>query len=98
VVGPDTESPHAATRQRAQTPLAANAAGHLDRILAVFHRTSLGVAGLIAAERFHISSAQLATFTMVQLFVYAAMQIPVGRRSGPGRCEEAVGYGDCGLH
>jgi MFS family permease len=47
-------------------------------ILAVFHRTSLGVAGLIAAERFHISSAQLATFTMVQLFVYAAMQVPVG--------------------
>jgi len=47
-------------------------------VLAVFHRTSLGVAGLIAAERFHISSAQLATFTMVQLLVYAAMQIPVG--------------------
>jgi len=47
-------------------------------ILAVFHRTSLGVAGLIAAERFHISSAQLATFTMVQLFVYAVMQVPVG--------------------
>ena len=47
-------------------------------ILAVFHRTSLGVAGLVAAERFHISSAELATFTMVQLFVYAAMQIPVG--------------------
>ena len=32
----------------------------------------------LAAERFHISSAQLATFTMVQLFVYAGMQIPVG--------------------
>jgi len=47
-------------------------------VLAVFHRTSLGVAGLVAAERFHISSSQLATFTMVQLFVYAAMQIPVG--------------------
>ena len=47
-------------------------------VLAVFHRTSLGVAGLVAAERFHISSAQLATFTMVQLFVYAGMQIPVG--------------------
>ncbi|MEP7034825.1 MAG: MFS transporter [Actinomycetota bacterium] len=47
-------------------------------ILAVFHRTSLGVAGLLAAERFHISSTQLATFTMVQLLVYAAMQIPVG--------------------
>lgn len=47
-------------------------------ILAIFHRTSLGVAGVMAAERFHISSAQLATFVMVQLFVYAAMQVPVG--------------------
>jgi len=47
-------------------------------VLAVFHRTSLGVAGLLAAERFHISAAQLATFTVVQLSVYAAMQIPVG--------------------
>ncbi len=47
-------------------------------ILAVFHRTSLGVAGILAAERFHISAAQLSTFTMVQLGVYAAMQIPVG--------------------
>ncbi|AKU18091.1 MFS transporter [Luteipulveratus mongoliensis] len=47
-------------------------------ILAIFHRTSLGVAGLVAADRFHISSAQLATFAMVQLAVYAAMQIPVG--------------------
>ena len=47
-------------------------------LLAVFHRTSLGVAGLIAAERFHITAAQLATFTVLQLAVYAAMQIPVG--------------------
>ena len=45
-------------------------------LLAVFHRTSLGVAGLIAAERFHITAAQLATFTVLQLAVYAAMQIP----------------------
>lgn len=47
-------------------------------VLAVFHRTSLGVAGLLAAERFNISASQLATFTVVQLAVYAAMQIPVG--------------------
>lgn len=47
-------------------------------VLAVFHRTSLGVAGILAAERFHISAAQLATFTVLQLAVYAAMQIPVG--------------------
>ncbi|MDF3045860.1 MAG: transporter [Ornithinibacter sp.] len=47
-------------------------------VLAVFYRTSLGVAGLLAADRFDISAAQLATFTVVQLAVYAAMQIPVG--------------------
>lgn len=47
-------------------------------VLAIFHRTSLGVAGLIAADRFHITASQLATFTVVQLLVYAAMQIPVG--------------------
>ncbi|MGW5240743.1 MFS transporter [Monashia sp. NPDC004114] len=47
-------------------------------VLAVFHRTSLGVAGLQAAERFGISSSQLATFTILQVAVYAAMQLPVG--------------------
>ncbi|RKT79000.1 sugar phosphate permease [Terracoccus luteus] len=47
-------------------------------VLAVFHRTSLGVAGLDAAERFGISSSQLSTFTILQVFVYAAMQLPVG--------------------
>ncbi len=47
-------------------------------VLAVFHRTSLGVAGLLAADRFDISAAQLSTFTVAQLAVYAAMQIPVG--------------------
>ena len=47
-------------------------------VLGIFHRTSLGVAGLVAADRFHISASQLATFTVVQLLVYAAMQIPVG--------------------
>lgn len=47
-------------------------------LLAVFYRTSLGVAGLLAAERFHINAAQLATFTVLQLAVYAGMQVPVG--------------------
>jgi MFS family permease len=46
--------------------------------LAVFHRSSLAVAGLLAVERFDISASQLASFAMLQLFVYAAMQIPVG--------------------
>jgi nitrate/nitrite transporter NarK len=46
--------------------------------LAVFHRSSLAVAGLAAAERFDITAAQLSTFTMLQLVVYAGMQVPVG--------------------
>jgi nitrate/nitrite transporter NarK len=47
-------------------------------LLAIFHRSSLAVAGLAATERFEITAAQLATFTMLQLLVYAGMQIPVG--------------------
>lgn len=47
-------------------------------VLAVFHRSSLGVAGLMASDRFGISATQLAAFTMLQLLVYAGMQIPVG--------------------
>jgi nitrate/nitrite transporter NarK len=46
--------------------------------MAVFHRSSLGVAGLLANERFHISASQLSVFTMLQLLVYAGMQVPVG--------------------
>ncbi|CAN5230574.1 MAG: MFS transporter [Nocardioides sp.] len=56
--------------------------------IAVFHRSSLAVAGLVAQERFEISASQLATFTMLQLLVYAGMQIPVGLlvdRFGPRR-------------
>ncbi|HEX2904732.1 MAG TPA: MFS transporter [Jatrophihabitans sp.] len=47
-------------------------------LLAVFHRTSLGVVGLQAASRFHISPSQLSVFVLLQLGVYAAMQIPTG--------------------
>ena len=47
-------------------------------LLAVFHRSSLAVAGLVATERFDISASQLATFVMLQLLVYAGMQIPAG--------------------
>ncbi|MDN4163036.1 MFS transporter [Nocardioides abyssi] len=52
--------------------------GLLVYLLAVFHRSSLAVAGLLASERFDISASQLATFTMLQLLVYAGMQVPVG--------------------
>lgn len=57
-------------------------------LLAVFHRTSLGVAGLQAATRFGISPSQLSIFVLLQLGVYAGMQIPTGilvDRYGPRR-------------
>ncbi|MBW5482676.1 MFS transporter [Streptomyces bambusae] len=46
--------------------------------VAVIFRTSLGVAGLDAADRFHVNSSALATFSLLQLLVYAGMQVPVG--------------------
>ena len=46
--------------------------------LAVFHRSSLGVAGILASERFDITATGLAFFTVLQLVVYAGMQVPVG--------------------
>jgi len=57
-------------------------------LLAVFHRTSLGVAGPLATERLGLSAGQLSTFVMLQLGVYAAMQVPTGilvDRFGPRR-------------
>lgn len=47
-------------------------------VVAVFHRTSLAVAGLAASDRFDLSASQLASFTVLQLLVYAGMQVPVG--------------------
>lgn len=47
-------------------------------LLAIFHRTSFGVAGLEAADRFGVGAAALGTFTVLQVGVYAAMQIPTG--------------------
>jgi len=47
-------------------------------VLAVFHRSSLGVAGIIATDRFDLNATSLATFTVLQLVVYAGMQVPVG--------------------
>jgi len=63
-------------------------AGVCIYLVAVFHRNSLGVAGIIAAHRFGIGASQLAAFAVLQLVVYAGMQIPVGLladRYGPRR-------------
>jgi len=44
----------------------------------VMHRTSFGVAGLDAAQRFDAGPAALSGFVVLQLLVYAALQVPVG--------------------
>ncbi|WP_243723218.1 MFS transporter [Actinomadura sp. 7K507] len=56
--------------------------------VAVLHRTSFGVVGLDAVHRFDASAGILASFTVLQLLVYASLQVPVGLmldRVGPRR-------------
>jgi sugar phosphate permease len=52
--------------------------GTFAYLIAVLQRTSLGVAGVQATERFDVQAAALSSLTVVQLLVYAALQIPVG--------------------
>lgn len=52
--------------------------GVVAYIMAIFNRTSFGVAVSPAAGRFHASAAALSAFPVVQLIVYAVMQVPVG--------------------
>ncbi|SDT78655.1 MFS transporter [Actinoplanes derwentensis] len=46
--------------------------------IAVLHRSSIGVAGLDAQERFGVGAGALAVFAVLQLLVYAVLQIPIG--------------------
>ncbi|PBC46744.1 MFS transporter [Rhodococcus sp. ACS1] len=52
--------------------------GVVAYIVAVLHRTSFGVSGLAASERFSISPSVLSSFVVLQIVVYAGMQIPAG--------------------
>lgn len=52
--------------------------GLLGYVLAVLQRTSFGVAGLDAADRFGISPAALSAFVFLQIAVYMAAQVPGG--------------------
>ncbi|WP_437584978.1 MFS transporter [Paramicrobacterium sp. CJ85] len=57
-------------------------------VVAILQRSSLGVSGVAAVERFDITAAALSSLAVVQLIVYATMQIPVGLlidRWGPRR-------------
>lgn len=53
-------------------------AGTLAFSAAMFSRTSFGVAGIQAADRFNSPVALMSVFVIVQMIVYAGMQIPAG--------------------
>lgn len=60
----------------------------LAYVAAVLGRSSLAATGVTAAERFEVSSGVLSLLAVVQLAVYAALQIPAGvlvDRVGPRR-------------
>jgi MFS family permease len=52
--------------------------GLLAYAVAVFHRASLGVAAVEAQQRFSAGASAVSLFLVLQLAVYAAMQVPVG--------------------
>lgn len=54
------------------------ATGLLAYIVAVLNRTTLGVSGLEAGERFHAGPSVLSTFVVLQIVVYAGAQVPAG--------------------
>jgi MFS family permease len=47
-------------------------------LVSVTQRTSLGVAGIEASDRFETTAVQLSYLAVFQLIVYASMQVPVG--------------------
>ncbi|WP_346618793.1 MFS transporter [Blastococcus montanus] len=54
------------------------AVGLLAYAVAVFHRSSLGVAAVEAQERFSAGASAVSLFLVLQLAVYAGLQVPVG--------------------
>ena len=58
--------------------LIAVGASAITYFVAVTQRSTMGTASLAAAERFHTNAEQLASLAVLQIFVYAAMQIPIG--------------------
>jgi MFS family permease len=52
--------------------------GLVAYVVAVFSRASLGVAGVEAQERFGAGASAISLFVVLQLVVYASLQVPVG--------------------
>jgi len=66
---------HHPTRRRAWLIFALAVAAYA---VAVFQRASLGVAGVEAQHRFATTAAVVSLFSVLQLAVYASLQVPVG--------------------
>ncbi len=52
--------------------------GVFSYLVAVTQRTTIGVVGVAATDRFHCDAAVLSALAVVQLVIYAGMQVPVG--------------------
>ncbi len=77
-----------AVTRRSRTPWVVWGAALVAYVAAVVHRSSFGVAGLTAADRFGADATVLSLFVVIQLGTYAVMQLPVGvgvDRWGPRR-------------
>lgn len=64
------------TTRRARLVFAAASTAYL---VAIVHRTALGVAGVEALQRFHIGATGLAALSVAQIATYAALQPLAGR-------------------
>lgn len=53
-------------------------AGALAYLITVTNRSSMGVASLLASQKFEVAATSLSTLAVAQLVVYAVMQVPVG--------------------
>jgi MFS family permease len=79
--GGESASSLSVTSAPARTPTRAYAVwlvGLLAYSVAIFHRGSLGVAGVEAQDRFSAGASAISLFLVLQLAVYAALQVPVG--------------------
>lgn len=75
---PDTAAVKDPREQVTGRAIAVWLAALITYIVAIVGRTSMGVAGVEALDRFQINASQLAVFTAVQVGVYALAQIPTG--------------------
>jgi MFS family permease len=78
VSSPDVTTASEPTSRTPRRAYAVWAVGLLAYAVAIFHRGSLGVAGVQAQHRFDAGASAISLFLVLQLAVYAGLQVPVG--------------------